>query len=571
MMTLGWKALGVRARFMVIAAGGVWTLTAAAIALIGWFESAALENKLRGFSENELNSLNSLVEAAMGQRLEDPENVAIKVFNGWFESRNKEYPGKLWSVWSPKVIAYMAAKAPERAAKMPLDSIDQEALRTGRPIGRFVEGAYRYSLPIVLGKTATAPKEICNRCHAAAIGQQDGEVIAVFSSSLSTAEDISALQQLLLLMTAGAVGGGLVVNLGIWLLFGRVIARPLTGMTEAMRRLAEGDKTIEVPAKDRTGKIGEMARAVEVFKANMIEADHLRAEQKEAEKRTAEQRKIDMHRFADEFEAAVGGIVNVVSSASSELAATATILSRTAENNQQLTSAVAAASEEASTNVQVVAAGSEELAASVSEITRQVCQSSKIANEAVEQARKTDARITELSQAAQRIGDVVNLITAVAKQTNLLALNATIEAARAGEAGRGFAVVAQEVKALATQTAIATSEIASQITSMQTATRDSVGAIKEITTTIGRISEIASLIAAAVQEQGVATQEISQSVRQIAGGTAKVAANITEVSRTANETGSASVRVLTSAQTLSNESNHLKAEVEKILEIVRAA
>jgi methyl-accepting chemotaxis protein len=569
-MTLGWKNLDLQARFMVLAGAGVLTLAAATIAFISWFEFATLEKKLRAFSENELRSLNALVENAMVQRLDDPQNVAIKVFNGWFESRNTEYPGKLWSVWSPKVTAYMAQTAPERAAKMPLDSIDEEALRTGQPIGRFVEGAYRYSLPIVLGKTLAARKGICGSCHAGAIGQRDGEVIAVFSSSISTAEDIAALRRLLLLMAAGTLFGCLVVILGIRVIFGRVITRPLTGMTKAMRHLAEGDKTIEVPAQDRADEIGEMAGAVLVFKDSMIEADRLRAEQKEAEKRIAEQRRVDMYRLSDEFEAAVGGIVNVVSSASSELETTATILTRTAENNQQLSSAVAAASEEASTNIQSVAAGSEELAASVSEIARQVQQSSKIANEAVAQARKTDAHIAELSQAALRIGDVVKLITAVAKQTNLLALNATIEAARAGDAGKGFAVVAQEVKALATQTANATGEIASQITSMQTATQDSVGAIKEIMTTINRISDIATVITAAVEKQGAATQEISHSVQQVAGGTAKVAAKITEVSHGASETGSASVQVLTSAQALSNESNHLKVEVEKILKIVRA-
>ncbi|MGO9007173.1 MAG: hypothetical protein ACLQB4_15630, partial [Beijerinckiaceae bacterium] len=192
-MTFGWKTLGVQTRFMVIAAVGIVTLATATIALINWFEFAAVESKLRAFSENELNSLNSLVENAMEQRLEDPQNVAIKVFNGWFESRNKEYPGKLWSAWSPKMTAYMAATAPERAAKMPLDGIDQEALRTGRPIGRFVDGVYRYSLPIILGKTLTAPIESCSGCHTGSIGQQNGEVIAVFSSSLSTANDISAL------------------------------------------------------------------------------------------------------------------------------------------------------------------------------------------------------------------------------------------------------------------------------------------------------------------------------------------------------------------------------------------
>jgi len=207
----------------------------------------------------------------------------------------------------------------------------------------------------------------------------------------------------------------------------------------------------------------------------------------------------------------------------------------------------------------------------VSEIGRQVQESSDIASQAVKQAQQTDARINELSQAAGRIGDVVKLITAIAEQTNLLALNATIEAARAGEAGRGFAVVASEVKQLASQTAKATEEISAQIASMQTATQESVGAIKEIGGTIGRISEIAGAIAAAVQEQGAATGEIARNVGEAAKGTAEVASNITEVNRGAGETGSASAQVLSSAQSLSAESNHLKAEVEKFLSTVRAA
>jgi methyl-accepting chemotaxis protein len=211
------------------------------------------------------------------------------------------------------------------------------------------------------------------------------------------------------------------------------------------------------------------------------------------------------------------------------------------------------------------------MAASVSEIAQRVQESSTIAAQAVTQAAKTDARIAELSTAAGRIGDVVKLITAIAEQTNLLALNATIEAARAGEAGRGFAIVASEVKALATQTAKATDEIGAQISTMQAATSDSVAAIKEIGGTIGRVAEIAEAIAAAIQEQGAATQKISLNVHQAAAGSALVATNITNVNRGASETGSASARVLGSAQSLARDSGSLKSEVERFVSMVRAA
>jgi methyl-accepting chemotaxis protein len=282
-------------------------------------------------------------------------------------------------------------------------------------------------------------------------------------------------------------------------------------------------------------------------------------------------RKDEVHLLASEFEAGVGTIVETVASASNKLEAAAGTLTTTAGATRQLSGSAAAASDEAAANVNSVASASEELAGSVNEIARQVQESSRIANEAVRQAQQTDARINELSAAASRIGDVVKLITSVAEQTNLLALNATIEAARAGEAGKGFAVVAHEVKALAAQTAAATNEISTQITGIQTATQEAVAAIKTIGGTIGRISEIASAIAASAEQQGTATREISRNVQQAAQGTAQVATNITDVNRGAGETGSAAAEVLSFAQSLSSESHRLRMEVGKFLSTVRAA
>jgi methyl-accepting chemotaxis protein len=350
------------------------------------------------------------------------------------------------------------------------------------------------------------------------------------------------------------------------------VARPMTRLNGALGEMAGGNLSVVIPGAGRGDEIGDLAKTVTLIRENAEQRarDEVKAKLNQDET-LAGQRRLEMVRLADQFEGAVSEIVETVSSASTELEASASTLTATAERSQELTTMVAAASEEAATNVQSVASSTEEMASSITEISRQVQESARMAGEAVEQARTTNSRVGELSKAAARIGDVVELINTIAGQTNLLALNATIEAARAGEAGRGFAVVASEVKALAEQTAKATGEIGQQITGIQAATQESVNAIKEISGTIEKLSEISSTIAAAVEEQGAATQEISRNVQQAAHGTQQVSANITDVQRGASETGSASSQVLSAAQSLSGDSNRLKLEVGKFLNSVRAA
>ncbi len=365
---------------------------------------------------------------------------------------------------------------------------------------------------------------------------------------------------------------GLILLLGgVAFVLARGLVRPIRAMTVTMSRLASGDLDVTVPGTGRRDEIGQMADAVQVFKANATERQRLESEQKATEANAFARRKRDMAALADEVETTVGGIVEAVHGASTKLESTADTLTGTAETTERISTAVSAASDQASTNVQAVAAATDEMSASIGEISRQVQTSSRIAQEAVAQAAKTDARVNELSEAAHRIGDVVQLITEIAEQTNLLALNATIEAARAGEAGRGFAVVAQEVKALSGQTAKATSEISTHISGMQTATQESVAAITEISGTIRQIAEIATLIAAAVEEQGSATGEISRNVQHAAAGTAEVASNITEVRQGAHQTGAAATEMLSSAKSLAQESNRLKHEIARILQSLRAA
>jgi methyl-accepting chemotaxis protein len=349
------------------------------------------------------------------------------------------------------------------------------------------------------------------------------------------------------------------------------IGRPIRRIGEVLMELANGNKAVVIPYAERGDEVGDTARAAKTFKDNLVRMERLEAEQKAVEERASAERRSTMHMLANEFEGTVGGIVGTVFSASAGLEDAANMLTKTAETTEQLSGLVATASNEASTNVRSVASAADELSASVSEVGRQVQESSQIARDAVLQAAKTDQRINELFQVSQRIGDVVKVITAIAAQTNLLALNATIEAARAGASGKGFAVVAQEVKALAAQTAKATDDIGSQIAGMQAATLDSVAAIKEIGGTIDRVAGIAATMAAAVEEQGAAIREIARNVQEAANGTIQVATNITDVNRGAAATGSASAQVLASARSLSGDSNRLKIEVQKFVELVRTA
>ena len=372
-----------------------------------------------------------------------------------------------------------------------------------------------------------------------------------------------------LLISSLAAGLALVGLLSM--VIARSISRPVTELTDQMAALARGDLEIEITGTDRKDEIGKMGSAVLVFKQNAQEVKRLEAEAEAAEERARQEKREATNRLADDFSASVGAVVHALSAAATQLTASAKQMAGTAQQTSDQSGIVASASEQASANTQTVSAAAEELSKSIVEISRQVSESTRISTDAVAKAGTANEKISGLVQSAQRVGEVVELITDIAEQTNLLALNATIEAARAGDAGKGFAVVASEVKNLANQTAKATDEIAGQVQAIQSATDEAVSVIRSITNVINQISEISSTIAAAVEEQGAATQEIARNVEQAAEGAASVNRTIQDVSTAADETGRSAESILGAANDLSGQSEALKAAVDTFLHRVRTA
>ena len=386
----------------------------------------------------------------------------------------------------------------------------------------------------------------------------------------SEANDMLVAADRLMLSQMVMLALGLAIAAGAVLLTSRSIVRPLTSMTDAMRRLAGGDHGTDIPATGRRDEIGVMAQAVLVFKQGMVAASEA-AERERVEQAARERRARAIEELTGRFDRDASAVLGEVSSAAVQMQGTASQLSANAEQTTRQSTAVAAASEQASANVQTVATATEELAASVQEISRQVAQSAVIAGEAVAQAGRTDEAMRGLASASEEIAKVIDLIMQIASQTRLLALNATIEAARAGEMGKGFAVVASEVKALADQTTRATDEIAGKVTSIQDEAQGAVSSIAAIMETIRRISDVSGTIAAAVEEQQAATQEIARNVQQAAQGTQEVSSNIVGVNRSAADTGAAAHQVLGAADTLSGQAGVLKSKVEVFLSAVKAA
>ena len=386
------------------------------------------------------------------------------------------------------------------------------------------------------------------------------------SSALAERTDATILTVLI------SVGGGVLVTMAVAMWIGlQGLSRPINRLNTVMALFARNDLTAETPCTERGDEVGAMARTVQVFKTNALEINRLRAEQEAQKQHAADGRRQMMGELAAKFEANAGGIVGSVASAAAQLQATAQAMSATAQETTRQSATVGTASDQATQNVQTVAAATEELTASIQEISQQVAQASVMITDGVQQAARSNDQVQSLTASADKIGDVVRIISDIASQTNLLALNATIEAARAGDAGKGFAVVASEVKALANQTAKATGEIAEQIKAIQEATQISAQSIQNVTATINKVSETAAAIASAVEQQGAATQEISRNVLQAAQGTQEVSGNIMGVTQAAEQTGAAAAQVLASAGALSRNGEALKTQVDAFLAEVRAA
>ncbi|HEY0834972.1 MAG TPA: methyl-accepting chemotaxis protein [Azospirillum sp.] len=393
----------------------------------------------------------------------------------------------------------------------------------------------------------------------------DAKAEATAKSAGTHAQEI---QTLVIAVAVVGVLGGILVG---YLIAQFGIGRPVAASVGSLKRLADGDTTVDIYGVGRKDEIGAIAGTMQIFKDNLIRNRAMEEEAKEAEKRAAEDKKRMMNQLADSFESSVKGVVGAVSSSATQLQGNAQSMSSVAEETTRQASAVAAATEQASANVQTVAAAAEELAGSISEIARQVEESARITQTAVDEAERTNSMVEGLADAAQKIGTVVQLINDIAGQTNLLALNATIEAARAGEMGKGFAVVASEVKSLANQTAKATEDISSQVQAIQKETADAVGAIRSIADTVQKVNQIATTIASAVEEQTAATGEISRNVQQAAVGTTEVTRNISGVNQAALEAGNSANEVLRAAADLTTQSAALTRQVDDFIRKIRTA
>ena len=562
-----WRKLTMSQRFMLATIVGVITLTIAVVTTFAISQKNAVETKVEQISHSELSSLHALIVNVMAARLDDADDIGITVFNNWFKSRNLDYPGEVWSVWSPKLQDYMKEVEEVETVKDAHDDIDQEAIDTKTAVGRMVDGAYRYSLPIVLGVTPGADQEACFACHEG-MEMEKGDVIAVLSSSLSVADENKAMNLFILYLILGGIAAVILSVLLVRLLLKNVILSPLSSLTSAMASLAEGQNDVNIPHSTRRDELGDIAKTVVVFKNHAIEKSTLEAEQAATTKQRLERMQHLENRIT-RFEGEISQIVSEISGSSSQVNTNAKDLTGYADDVSQRAKSVARAAEEANANVGVVSQSGDRLMTSITHINTQVGNAASVVENAQNEANLASERVAQLENAALRINEIVNVINDIAEQTNLLALNATIEAARAGDAGKGFAVVANEVKNLASQTSNAIVEITAQVNNIQSETGATVSSIRDIRDTITHVNQITNQIADAIEEQSNSTEEISSNVEEATKGTQDVSVNIAAVSDAASNTDKAAYAVQQISEAMSLQAEKLSKEVRSFLNDIR--
>lgn len=561
--SLSRKFMAMAAAFLVALIGG--SLTVDVVERIDRAEA-----QLRTFSESEMNSLYAIVSSAMVRRREDPADIGVAVFNGWFSRRTETYPGKIWSVWGPKVTEYVHERRPQQEAKVARDSIDEEVLRTGRPIGRFVDGAYRFSLPIVMGSTRGTGGPECRTCHTKVMDEVDGDVMAVFSTSLPTDSFFAELRSFVVWMSVGALVAIFVAIFSFRMLFKRIVSQPMLRISDTLERLAGNDLSGDIPFTDGHDEIGRIARSATYLKEQIRKVQEMEASKEQQKRQMEAERLMAMRLLADSFESCVGSAIEAVVTTSSNLDEFSTQMTATAGHVSERARSVSDSAGRVSRSVDVVSGVSDHVVALISGITERVERSRSVSVQARSEAARTTEMMQALSVDVERISGVVALINEIAAQTNLLALNATIEAARAGEAGKGFAVVANEVKSLANQTARATGEIGERIAAVQGGTTQAVAAITNIVRTIEEMGESSVAVADDVRAQASATSEIAENIDRVASEAHDVTVNVMEVEQIALFTQNVATGISTSSATLSTQAKALDHQVRSFLQQVRA-
>ena len=554
-----------------------------------------MEHELHDLSVNELSSLRALIVNVMAKRPEDGDNIGIAVFNKWFDSRNADYAGKVWSAWGPKVTAYMKDSAPERAPKLLRDPIDQEAFDTGKPVARLVGDEYRYSLPIVLGQVEGADLEVCQSCHTALMDIQPGEVIAVLSSSLSVVPHRDQLMSVLLAVLGGGLTVAVVAMLGVRWLLAKVVTRPIGRMTQVMGVLADGDTSVSVESTERPDEVGDIARAVQIFKDHMIEGDRLRLVEEENRRQAAEaaarhdreterlrqaeeqarlsaaeERAAALRAMAEHFEQTVKSAVADVTTATQGIQHTATTMVTRSERSGSSSLDVGEAAKITTERAATASEATGGLSHSIRTIADEVMRSTSVTREAVENGGQAVAQMKELSEAVASIGTIGQLISDIAFQTNLLALNAAVEAARAGDVGKGFAVVAGEVKSLAGQTAEATRAIGRHVEAVQTSFDQMTGSIENIVDIIHRIDAISVSISDSIHHQEQATDAIARDIGEVAAQAGTVSRSVSSLAKTSAMTCAGTVKVIWSAKRLHVSVAKLSQEADDFLSVIKA-